>query len=316
MLTKRSSGILLHPSCLPGRYGIGDFGIEAHQFINFLVKAKQRLWQVLPLVPCGLGNSPYMTYGSSAGNILLISPDMLLEDRFLCQGDLDNLPVFSDNKVDFTQVTEWKIPLLQKAYKRFSSEASQVDQIVYCGFCNRNASWLDDFALFSALKDAHQGAAWTNWPHALRRRETEALKDCRETLKDEIGFQKFTQFIFFRQWLKLKSYAYDHGIQVIGDLPIYVAHSSADVWANQEVFQIDPENGKPLFVAGVPPDYFSKTGQLWGNPKHLEESKFNWWVKRMRSTFANFDLVRFDHFRGLEAYWSVPAQEKTAVNGQ
>ena len=320
MLSKRSSGILLHLTSLPGRYGIGDFGLEAYQFVDFLAESKQGLWQILPFGPCGLGNSPYMTYCSMAGNPLLISPDMLLEDKFLSKDDLNKLPDFSSKKVDFIQITEWKFPMLRKAYERFLNEASLADQIAFRGFCHGNASWLNDFALFSALMNTYQGTVWTNWPQALRQRETAALTDYEQSFKDDVEFHKFTQFIFFRQWFRLKHYANDQGIRIIGDLPIYVAHSSVDVWANQKVFQIDPETGEPLCVAGVPPDYFSKTGQLWGNPlydwKNLEETGFKWWVKRLHYMFANFDLIRLDHFRGLEAYWSVPAKEKNAINGQ
>lgn len=320
MLSKRSSGILLHPTSLPGRYGIGDFGLEAYQFVDFLAESKQGLWQILPIGPCGLGNSPYMTYCSMAGNPLLISPDMLVEDGFLSQNYLKKLPDFSSKTVDFTQVTKWKFPLLRRAYECFSKEATRADQIAFNGFCNGNASWLNDFAFFSALMDTFQGKVWTKWPQGLRQRKTQALEKYQQELKDDVAFHKFTQFIFFRQWFRLKRYANDQGIRIIGDLPIYVAHSSVDVWANQNVFQLDTETGDPLCVAGVPPDYFSKTGQLWGNPlydwKQLEETGFNWWTKRMYYMFANFDLVRLDHFRGLEAYWSVPAKEKTAENGQ
>lgn len=316
----RSSGILLHPTSLPGRYGIGDLGLEAHQFVDFLARSAQQLWQVLPLGPTGFGNSPYMSFSTMAGNPLLISPDILKNDGFLSEDDLREVPHFPLDKVNFDQVIAWKMPLLRKACNVFQEKASPIQQKEFEGFCRGKASWLDDYALFMALLEKIDGASWVEWPDELRRRKPEALEHWRDRLSDEVFFQKFLQFEFFRQWSELKTYANAQKIRIIGDIPIYVAHNSADVWANPEIFQLDPETSHPAEMAGVPPDYFSETGQLWGNPvynwDYLASTNFAWWVKRVREILAYVDLVRIDHFRGLEAFWSVPAGEETAINGR
>jgi len=316
----RASGILLHPTSLPGRYGIGDLGLEAHQFIDFLARSGQRLWQILPLGPTGYGNSPYMSFSTMAGNPMLISPDILKDNGFLSENDLRDVPDFSPDKIDFDRVIAWKMPLLRQACENFKQQASPIQRTEFEGFCRGKASWLDDYALFMALLEAQEGGSWVEWPEELRLRKPEALELWRDKLADEIYFQKFLQFEFFRQWRELKTYSNAQNIRIIGDIPIYVAHNSSDVWGHPEVFQLDPTTGQPTEVAGVPPDYFSETGQLWGNPlynwSHLESTNFAWWVERVRENLAHVDMIRIDHFRGLEAYWSVPAGEETAINGQ
>jgi 4-alpha-glucanotransferase len=316
----RASGILLHPTSLPGRYGIGDLGLEAHQFIDFLARSEQRLWQILPLGPTGYGNSPYMSFSTMAGNPLLISLEILKDNSFLSDDDLREVPNFPLDTIDFEKVIAWKMPLLRQACKNFQDKATPLQQKEFEGFCRGKANWLEDYALFMALLEAQDGGSWVEWPDEIRNRQPAALDSWREQLRDTIFFQKFLQFEFFRQWAELKTYANTQKIRIIGDIPIYVAHNSADVWAHPEIFQLDPSTGMPLEVAGVPPDYFSETGQLWGNPiynwEHLESNHFSWWVDRVRETLAYVDIVRIDHFRGLEAYWSVPAEEETAVNGQ
>jgi 4-alpha-glucanotransferase len=320
MLFPRSSGILLHPTSLPGRYGIGDLGLEAYQFVDFLARSAQQLWQILPLSPTGLGNSPYMSFSTMAGNPLLISLDVLKENGLLNEGDLLEVPDFPLEQVDFERVTAWKMPLLRKACQNFAQKANRIQQKEFEGFCRGKAGWLEDYALFMALSEAQEGAIWTDWSSELRHRQAEVLAQCRHELKGEIYLHKFLQFEFFRQWSELKRYANDQNIQIIGDLPIYVAHNSADVWSHPEIFKLDPKTGEPTEIAGVPPDYFSATGQLWGNPiydwEQLEATNFDWWVRRIREILSHVDLIRIDHFRGLEAYWSVPAGEETAMNGK
>jgi len=315
----RASGILLHPTSLPSRYGIGDLGLEAYQFVDFLARSAQQLWQILPLGPTGFGNSPYMSFSAMAGNPLLISPDLLKENGFLSEDDLCEVPDFPLDQVDFDPVIEWKMPLLRQACSNFTQKASTIQKKEFESFCN-SKSWLDDYALFMALLEVREEPVWTQWPDELRQRKPEALEKWRCELKDEIFFQKFLQFEFFRQWSELKKYTNAKHIQIIGDIPIYVSHNSADVWAHPEQFKLDPETGEPIDVAGVPPDYFSETGQLWGNPlynwEHLESTNFVWWVERVRGLLAYVDLIRIDHFRGLESFWSVPAEEETAINGE
>ncbi len=316
----RSSGILLHPTSFPGRYGIGDLGLEAHQFIDFLARSGQHLWQVLPINPTGYGNSPYMSFSSIAGNHLLISPDILLENGILSQEDLEYVPNFPLDQVDFEKVIAWKMPLLQKAAQNFAQVATPIQRQEFEGFCRGKANWLEDYALFMALLKAQGDVMWTEWPQELRDRSPEALDDWHDKLKEEIFLHKYLQFEFFRQWAELKRYANDQKIEIVGDIPIYVAHNSAEVWSRPEVFNLDPETRYPTEVAGVPPDYFSETGQLWGNPlynwKYLESTRFDWWVRRVREILTHVDLIRIDHFRGLEAYWSVPAEEETAIAGK
>ncbi|MDX2096353.1 MAG: 4-alpha-glucanotransferase [Leptolyngbyaceae cyanobacterium bins.59] len=316
----RASGILLHPTSLPGRFGIGDLGHEAFRFIDFLVEAGQQLWQILPLGPTGFGNSPYMSYSALAGNPLLISPDLLKEAGWLTDEDLAGLPELPHSWVDFDKVYEIKIPLLRRACDRFKEQASTIQGQEFNTFCDVKASWLDDYALFMALKEQFEGAGWHQWEPGLATRQPEAMEQWRQRLAREVFFHKYVQFEFFRQWSAVRQYANRHGIQIIGDIPIYVAHDSADVWAYPETFCLDEETLEPELMAGVPPDYFSATGQLWGNPvynwEHLKATEFRWWIQRFRAMLDYVDLIRIDHFRGFEAYWAVKQGEETAINGK
>ena len=309
-------GILLHPTSLPGRYGIGDLGEAAYGFVDFLTETKQQLWQILPLGPTGHGNSPYMCYSAMAGNPLLISLDALVDQGLLNHGDLVDIPDFSRERVNYEQVVPYKRSLLKRAAQTFQLTESKEFQ----EFCQAQSFWLEDYGLFMALKEANNGLSWSQWDAAVARREPEALALWRYKLADDIFLQKFLQFEFCRQWFALKSYANERHIQIIGDMPIYVAHDSADVWAFPENFMIDPETLQPSQMAGVPPDYFSETGQLWGNPTYnwevLEATQFDWWLKRIKTSLAYVDQIRIDHFRGFESYWAVPLGEETAVNGK
>ena len=306
----RSSGILLHPTSLPGRYGIGDLGAEARRFVDFLAAAGQTLWQVLPLGPTGYGDSPYQCFSAWAGNPLLISLESLVEKTWLDASALAATPEFPQDRVDFERLMPWKRAVLQSA-KAPSSD--------FEGFCEANAHWLDDFALFMALKEQHQMAAWTRWEPGARDRDPKALSTWRERFARPVAAQKFLQFAFFEQWRELRAYARARKVRIMGDVPIYVSHDSADVWAHRQYFQLD-EQGQPTVVAGVPPDYFSQTGQLWGNPIYrwdaLAADGYGWWLDRFRAAFAMLDMIRLDHFRGFEAYWEIPASEATAVNGR
>lgn len=320
MFNVRTSGILLHPTSLPSRFGIGDLGDEAYCFIDFLSESFQQVWQILPLGPTGYGNSPYLSYSSLAGNPLLISPEKLQEDQLLAESDFANLPHFPVDRVDYDLVIQTKIPLLKKASQNFKITASAEQQKEFQEFCDRQSYWLNDYALFMALKDAHQGASWNTWETNILQRKPEALAQWTNRLSNEIFFHKFLQFEFFRQWTTLKEYANENGISIFGDIPIYVAHDSADVWANPEIFCLDEETGEAALMAGVPPDYFSETGQLWGNPVYnwevLEKTDFHWWVKRIEGMLDYVDIMRIDHFRGFEAFWAVKQGEKTAIEGE
>jgi 4-alpha-glucanotransferase len=315
----RASGILLHPTSLPSRYGIGDFGQEAYAFADFLHNAGQQIWQVLPLGPTGYGDSPYQCFSAFAGNPLLVSLDLLLEQGYLLASDLGEVPPFPENKVDFGWVIHYKLPILKKSFARFRSSASFSEQLAFEEFCRGHDGWLDDYALFMALKARHGGAVWTEWPLEIALRQPEALAEWQTRLAEEIGILKYVQFQFFRQWKALHRYCRDRLIRVLGDVPIYVAHDSADIWAHPELFHLD-RSGCPVVVAGVPPDYFSATGQLWGNPIYrwelMGEDGFSWWIRRFRATLEMVDIVRLDHFRGFEAFWEVPASEPTAIRGR
>ncbi|MEH1781070.1 MAG: 4-alpha-glucanotransferase [Nostoc sp.] len=316
----RSSGILLHPTSFPSRFGVGDLGLEAYRFIDFLKESHQQYWQVLPLGPTGYGNSPYMCYSAMAGNPLLISPEKLLEEGLLSGEDFANLPGFPAEKVDFEQVVPIKIGLLKKACENFRAYATPIQHKEFEGFCDSKAYWLNNYALFMALKDANNGASWNTWEPEFVKREPEALAQVEHRLNGDIFYYKFIQFEFFRQWSDLKNYANMRGIDIIGDIPIYVAHDSADVWAHPDIFCLDEETGEVAQMAGVPPDYFSATGQLWGNPvynwEELQKQDFKWWVQRFEAMLDYVDIIRIDHFRGFEAYWSVPKGEETAINGE
>ena len=320
VIPNRTSGILLHPTSIPGRFGVGDLGSEARRFIDFLAHSNQQLWQVLPLGPTGFGNSPYMCYSAMAGNPLLISPELLRDEGLLSDSDFAGLPEFPAERVSFDAAIAAKTQLLQTACENFKVRATPEQKQEFQQFCESKAYWLDDYALFMAVKQDQQGASWHTWDEDLAKRQPEALDRARRRLPAEIFYQKYLQFVFFNQWSKLKQYANKLGIQIIGDIPIYVAHDSADVWANPENFCLDEETGEPALMAGVPPDYFSATGQLWGNPvynwEHLEKSGFHWWIQRFRAMLDYVDLIRIDHFRGFEAFWAVEQGETTAINGE
>ncbi|NEQ25350.1 MAG: 4-alpha-glucanotransferase, partial [Microcoleus sp. SIO2G3] len=315
----RSSGLLLHPTSFPGRFGIGDLGGFAYRFVEFLQESQQQLWQILPLGPTGFGNSPYAGYSAMAGNPLLISPEILQGQGLLEEADLADLPDFSIDFVDFDRVIAFKMPLLLKAAERFRTTASIEQRTEYETFCASRAFWLNDYAFFMALKDAHGGASWYEWEAEIAHRKPEALAQWHDRLANEIFDQKYLQFEFFRQWSNLRRYANDRGISIIGDVPIYVAHDSADVWAQPQNFKLDSE-GQPTLMAGVPPDFFSDTGQLWGNPIYdwdaIAKNGFKWWIERFRSLLDYVDLIRIDHFRGFCAYWAVPQGAETALNGE
>ncbi|WP_370583836.1 4-alpha-glucanotransferase [Oxynema sp. CENA135] len=316
----RSSGILLHPTSFPSRFGIGDLGDEAHRFIDFLVESGQQFWQILPIGPTGYGNSPYMSYSAMAGNPLLVSPDRLVEAGWLEEADFANLPEFPTDRVDYDRAIAVKMPLLQKAFERYRDNATDEQREVFNHFCDEKAYWLDDYSLFMSIKEAHAGVSWHNWDLGISRRDPGAMHIWHEQVGESVYFHKFLQFEFFRQWSEIKDYANERGIAIVGDLPIYVAHDSADVWANPDIFCLDPESGEAALMAGVPPDYFSDTGQLWGNPVYnwdrLKETDFEWWVKRFHAMLDYVDVIRIDHFRGLESYWVVEEGETTAINGR
>jgi len=314
----RASGILLHPTSLPGPFGIGDLGPEAYRFADFLTASGQGLWQVLPLGPTGYGDSPYACYSAFAGNTLLISPEGLVEEGLLSQSDLPQGQILN-NRVDFELVHKLKDALLLKAYETYRGTTDTGLRSAFETFAESYSAWLDDYALFRAVKAAHGGVAWTEWDPALLRREPSALGRVRESMREEIEAQKYYQFLFFRQWFALKTYCNDRGIKMIGDIPIFVAHDSADVWTDPEQFKLD-QNGVPVVVAGVPPDYFSATGQLWGNPLYnwdrMRAERFRWWISRVQATLQLVDFVRIDHFRGFAASWEIPGGDKTAERGR
>src|SRR5215510_7025520 len=315
----RASGILLHPTSLPGRFGIGDLGPAAHRFADFLVSSGQSLWQVLPLGPTGYGDSPYACYSAFAGNTLLISLESLVEDDLLSTSDLAAAPSFTATRVDFGQVHNFKDQVLALASERFQSSSNRSLQTEYEFFCQSQADWLDDYALFRALREKHNGKLWRKWETDLARHERESLLLASELLHKEVEAHRFYQFVFFKQWFQLKSYCNRHGLRLVGDIPIFVAEDSADVWSHPEQFKLDSEL-RPLVVAGVPPDYFSKTGQFWGNPIYdwarMEADGFSWWIKRVKATLQLVAIVRIDHFRGFAACWEIPAGDKTAERGR
>jgi 4-alpha-glucanotransferase len=315
----RISGILLHCTSLPGRFGIGDFGPCAYEFADFLLAAGQKLWQVLPLNPTGYGDSPYQCFSAFAGNPLLLSLERLRDQGLLQESDLAQAPPFPENSIDFGATIQFKRPVLRRAAEAFFNDASRADRAAFDRFCESASPWLDDFALFMALKDVHNGTAWTTWDEEIRRRDPRAVSEWTLRLAPQLNAIKYWQFEFFRQWEDLKTYCRQRDIRLMGDIPIYVAHDSADVWARPELFYLD-DRGNPTVVSGVPPDYFSATGQLWGNPIYrwdvLEADGFRWWIERFRASLALFDMVRLDHFRGFESYWEVPASEATAIHGR
>ena len=319
MRIPRSSGILLHPTSLPGAYGTGDFGDVSLHFIDWMVVAGQKFWQVLPLTPTGYGNSPYMGLSAFAGNPMLVGFEPLVAKGWLSDSDFAPAPDFPRGRVDYANVMPYRLERLRRAANRFFARPKGTDLSDFEAFCKEQRSWLDDFCLFQALNEHFKGVEWTQWEKDCAQRKPKALSAVRQELADEIRIWKFLQWQFYRQWARVKKYAHERGIKIVGDIPIFVAHHSADVWSHPELFFLD-KNGRPKVVAGVPPDYFSETGQRWGNPLYrwsrMEEGGFSWWIDRFRSTFTLFDVARIDHFRGFAGYWEIPATEKTAVRGR
>ena len=317
---ERSSGILFHPTSLPGKYGIGTLGKEAYAFIDFLKKSKQKLWQIFPLGPTGYGDSPYQSFSSFAGNPYLIDFDLLIEAHLLSEEDLKDI-FFGDNEeyIDYGAIYNQKYPLLRKAYENFKSSDNNEMKGSLENFKRENSSWLNDYSLYISLKNHFNGLPWNEWAQDIKNREDGAMHHYRSELADDIEYHNFIQFLFFKQWGDVKRYANENGIKIIGDIPIFVAADSSDAWANPEIFLFDKER-KPVKVAGVPPDYFSATGQLWGNPLYnwekLKDTNYSWWVERVRANLSTCDIIRIDHFRGFEAYWAVPYGDDTAINGQ
>jgi 4-alpha-glucanotransferase len=318
-MQERASGILLHISSLPSAHGIGDLGPAAYKFVDFLADSGQQYWQILPLNPTGtyLGNSPYTSYSVFAGNALFLNMDALHHAGLLTKADLDTAPSFESERVDFKSVSDWKSKMLQKAFHQ--AEKRMADDNEFKQFNESNAHWLEDFSLFAALKDQYKEVAWYEWPDPVRDREPAQLANLRIKLKKRMMRSKFIQYAFDKQWQSLRRYANQRKIKILGDIPIYPSLDSADAWSHPELFKLDATK-KPMFVAGAPPDYFSETGQRWGNPVYdwnvLKQTRYAWWIQRLRHNLQFCDLLRLDHFRGLVAYWEIPAEEKTAVNGK
>jgi 4-alpha-glucanotransferase len=317
-VTGRASGVLLHPTSLPGGFGIGDLGPGAFEFIDLLASAGQRLWQVLPLGPTGYGDSPYQCFSAFAGNPLLISLERLIENGLLTKTEAGNQHVSAPGSVDFPAVLAHRRALWPRVLDRFDAAGGSPLRDRFDRFCSAQASWLDDFALFMAVKDAHAQVTWTAWEPDIARRDPSALARWSVRCAREIRLHKLAQFLFFEQWQRVRDACRARSIQIMGDLPIFVAHDSADVWARRELFRLDPD-GRPTVLAGVPPDYFSATGQLWGNPHYrwdvLAQTGYAWWIERVRVLLALVDRVRIDHFRGFEASWEVPGHASTAEQG-
>lgn len=316
---QRRAGILLHPTSLPGRYGMGEIGVEARSFIEILRRAGQTYWQLLPVGPTGYGDSPYQALSTFAGNPMLLCFEDLKEEGLLKEADFDGMQEFPSTRVDYGPVLEFRRRVLLKLCRNFKRRASVAVKTDFDAYCEKEAAWLDDFALFSAIKEDQDLRPWTDWPAGLAGREPVALERFRKANENAIRYAKILQFLFDRQWNRLHAYAKEQGVQLIGDIPIFVAQDSSDVWANRELFYLD-DDGQPTVVAGVPPDYFSATGQLWGNPLYRwdvhEATGFSWWLKRLRHILSQVDVVRIDHFRGFEAYWEVPGADETAMNGR
>lgn len=325
MLFGRMSGILLHPTSLPSSFGIGDLGPNAYRFVDWLVQAGQKLWQVLPLGPTGWGNSPYMCFSAFAGSSLLVSPELLAEAGWLDPEDWQQAPEWEKiqqldpTRVDYEAVIPFKLGLIRRAAERFEERATAEQRQAFEVFCEQEQGWLEDYALFMTLLEQHEGQEWSSWDPLLAARDPGALAQVRRECGEAIREQQFRQFLFAQQWGALKAYANSLDIKIMGDIPIYVAYNSAEVWANRELFVLDPQ-GKPELVAGVPPDYFSPTGQRWGNPLYdweaLKKTGYGWWIERMRAILSLNDCVRIDHFRGFESYWAIPGEAETAVEGE
>ncbi len=319
MTSQRRSGILLHPTSLPGRFGIGDLGDAAYRFVDFLAQAGQSYWQMLPLSPTGYADSPYQTLSAFAGNPMLISPEKLVDAGHLAAADLESAPPFPNERVDFGSVIPYKTNMLNRAYVNFQAGATAQQRDGFVRFCDEQSAWLDDLALFMALKEAHDLRPWHEWEPEVAARQPEALARWKESLAGRIENQKYRQWQFFEQWLALKRYANERGVRIIGDIPIFVSMDSADVWSNPHLFHLD-ERLRPTVVSGVPPDCFTETGQLWGHPLYrwdvMAQDGYAWWIARFRAAFTQADVMRIDHFRGFHNYWEVPAGEKTAINGR
>lgn len=316
MKSDRSCGILLHPTSLPSRYGIGDLGQEAYNFIDFLARSGQKLWQILPLNPPGLGQSPYQCFSAFAGNPLLIAPDKLVEEGLLDQADLVDCPAFDAAQIQFAKVEAFKRALFRKAFNRFKVREKSTS---YERFLEENSSWLGDYCLFMAAHEHFAGLPWNRWERPLAWRNPQTLLEYLVRLRDEIDYHSFLQYAFFRQWQALKDYAKGRGIKIIGDLPLYISHHSSDVWVNPQYFELD-SSGDMAKVAGVPPDHFTATGQLWGNPlyrwEEMAQDNYLWWRQRIKTLLNLVDMIRIDHFRGFEAFWEIPGQSLTAVGGK
>jgi 4-alpha-glucanotransferase len=314
----RAAGVLLHPTSLPGPHGVGDLGAGVYRFVEFLEAARQTLWQVMPLGPVGLGNSPYAARSAFAGNPLLIALDQLVGRGWLDQADVHG-PDFPPHWAQYTAASELKLAALGRAFERFGRLASGSERGDFDRFRERQRAWLDDYALFTALQEAHDGRGWSDWEPGLALREPAALADARSRLDERVRFHQFVQWLFFGQWSAARRYANERGIRIVGDIPIFVAEDSADVWAHRHLFHLDAA-GRPTVVAGVPPDYFSATGQRWGNPLYnwvrLAEDGYRWWIDRFRATLELVDVVRLDHFRGFQGFWEVPAEDETALGGR
>lgn len=319
METDRKSGILLHPTSLPGPDGIGDLGPEAYRWVDFLSRSGTQLWQILPLGPTGYGDSPYQCFSAFAGNPFLVNPILLFEDGLLSSADLKDRPDFPLEEVDYGPAIDWKTSLLNRAYEAFAKKDDPRLRTEFENFCEEKKAWLEDYALFMAIKETQDLHPWVDWPEPLKTRDSAAIEEAKLTLADKILKHKFNQFLFFRQWLRLKAFAVERKVEIIGDMPFVISLDSSDVWARPELFLLD-ENLNPTFVAGVPPDYFSVTGQLWGNPLYDWEyhiaTKFEWWVSRLGATLELVDMVRLDHFRGFAAAWHVPYRNTTAIEGE
>jgi len=319
MEQNRASGILLHPTSLPGPDGIGDLGPEAFRWIDFLDRTGTQFWQVLPLGPTGYGDSPYQCFSAFAGNPYLISATMLLDQGLLTKADLFDRPDFPNEKVNYGPVIDWKIKFLKRSYKHFKRGSNKSMIADFEIFQDQEAEWLESFGTFMAIKQEHGNVAWSQWPETFRKRSPETLETFKEKFAEVIEFQKYMQFLFRQQWQSVRDYAHKKGIRIIGDIPIFVAYDSADVWVNKDLFYLN-KDGLPEVVAGVPPDYFSETGQLWGNPLYNwhthQENGYEWWIKRIQAVLNRVDYVRLDHFRGFEAYWEIPYGNKTAEEGK
>lgn len=318
---KRSAGVIMHIASLPGKYGIGTFGREAYNFVDFLSKTGLRYWQILPLGQTGYGDSPYQSFSAFAGNPYFIDFDLLCKERLLNKEDYINEDYGDDEEsIDYGLLFKVKYKVLKKAYKNFKEVKSLRTHDEYRKFERQNSFWLEDYSLYMAVKEHFGLVSWQEWDEDIKCREKDAMRRYKELLEDEINYWKFIQFIFYKQWNKLKRYTNAQGISIIGDIPIYVAEDSADTWSNPQDYLFDLETLKPLKVAGCPPDAFSSTGQLWGNPiynwEHMEEEDYKWWISRIKQSLNIYDVLRIDHFRGFESYWEIPYGEETAINGK